>query len=419
MRNTLLVIKYEIVTTLQKRSFWLLTFLFPAFILLLSVGTQFIGQKAIEQAEEEASSVEAQAQLSSRVGYVDEAGIIQEIPMWIPADFFEYYPNEQAAQAAMQTGLLRQYYLIPADFLDNGEYLLVDREYQPLRSTSNAEIFEEVIQTNLLENVEFGSLLDNPTPNIQYHQLEVSSKPDEQNPLTFIVPFATLFIFFFTITSSSGFMLTSVSREKENRTAEILLLSIKPRELMLGKVVGLGCVALLQMSIWMGGALFSLSRSEELTGISAAFSLPQGFLVWGLLFFIFGYFLYASLLGAIGALAPNAREGGQFTFIIILPLLIPIWFNVAFTEAPNGPVAVFLSMFPLTSISMMTRITATEVPLWQILLSLAGLALTTYLIVLLAARFFQAETLLSSDNISLKRVLQAFKQNSSNELKQS
>ena len=416
MRNTLLVVKYEIVTTLQKRSFWLLTFLFPAFVLILSLGTQFIGQKAIEQAEEEASSVEAQAQLESRVGYVDQAGIIQKIPIWIPADFFEYYPDEQAAEADMQAGRLRQYYLIPSDFLENGEYILVDREYQPLRSTSNAEIFEEVIQTNLLENVEFSAILDNPTPHIQYHQLEISSGPDKQNPLTFIVPFATLFIFFFTITSSSGFMLSSVSREKENRTAEILLLSIKPRELMLGKVVGLGCVALLQMSIWMSGALFSLSRSKELAGFSTAFSLPPGFLGWGLLYFIFGYFLYASLLGAIGALAPNAREGGQFTFIIILPLLIPIWFNVAFTEAPNGPVAMFLSMFPLTSISMMTRITATEVPLWQILLSLAGLAFTTYLVILLSARFFQAETLLSSDNISLKRVFRAFKGRQPNEL---
>jgi ABC-2 type transport system permease protein len=410
MPNTFLVIKYEIVTTLQKRSFWVLTFIFPGFILLLSLGTQFIGQKAIEQAEEEASSVEAQSQLGTGVGYVDEAGIISQIPIWIPADFFEIYPNKQSAESALLEGKIHQYYLIPADFLETGEYSLVDKEYQPFRSSNNAEIFEEVIQTNLLENEELGLILDNPTPNIQYHQLAEASGPDKENPLTFIVPFATLFIFFFTITTSSGFMLSSVSREKENRTAEILLLSLKPKELMLGKVVGLGCVALLQMSIWMGGALFSLSRSEELAGLTATFNLPSGFVLWGLLFFIFGYFLYASLLGAIGALAPNAREGGQFTFIIILPLLIPIWFNVAFTESPDGAVATFLSMFPLTSISMMTRITATEVPLWQILTSLGGLALTTYLIVLLAARFFRAETLLSSDSITPKRLFGALKQ---------
>jgi ABC-2 type transport system permease protein len=409
MRNIFLVIKYEIITTLKKRSFWILTFVFPAFILLLSLGTQAIGGRAIEEAQEEASSIEHQANMGSAVGYVDQAGIIQEIPVWIPKDFFEYYPDEDAAKTALETGVVRQYYLIPSNFLETGEYYLVDRDYQPMRSSSNAEIFEEVISTNLIEQAEFGEILNNPTPSIQYHQLEASTGRDETNPLTFIVPFATLFIFFFTITTSSGFMLTSVTREKESRTAEVLLVSIKPRELMLGKVIGLGVVALLQMGIWMGGALFGLNHSSEFSDLAGTFSLPPGFVVWGILFFLFGYFLYASLLGAIGALAPNAREGGQFTFIIILPLLIPIWFNVAFTESPDGTVATFLSMFPLTSISMMTRITATEVPLWQILLSLGGLAITTYLIVLLAARFFQAETLLSSDSINLKRVFAALK----------
>jgi ABC-2 type transport system permease protein len=413
MRNLFKVIKYEVITTLQKRSFWLLTFLFPAFVLLLSIGTQAIGQNAIEEAEEEASSVESQANLGTGVGYVDAAGIISEIPLWIPKDFFTLYPDEADAQAALKEGTIRQYYLIPTNFLETGEYLLVDSEYQPLRSSNNAEIFEEVIQLNLIDQDELGEILDNPTPNIEYHQLVTStSERDEENPLTFIVPFATLFIFFFTITTSSGFMLTSVTREKESRTAEILLVSIKPRELMLGKVIGLGCVALLQMSIWMGGALFGLNRSAELFEAASAFTLPPSFVIWGILFFVFGYFLYASILGALGALAPNAREGSQFTFLVILPLLIPLWFNVAFTETPNGPVATFLSLFPLTSISMMTRITAATVPLWQILASLGGLALTTYLMVLLSARFFRADTLLSSDSISLKRVIDAFKRSS-------
>jgi ABC-2 type transport system permease protein len=409
MHNVFLVIKYEIITTLKKRSFWILTFVFPAFILVLSLGTQAIGSKAIEEAEEEASSIEAQVNLGSGVGYVDEAHIIQEIPVWIPADFFENYPNKESAKTDLEKGVIRQFYLIPTDFLETGEYLLIDRDYQPLRSSNNAEIFEEVIFSNLVGQAEFGEILVNPTPSIQYHQIKTSTGPDKTNMLTFIVPFATLFIFFFTITTSSGFMLTSVTREKESRTAEILLVSIKPRELMLGKVIGLGVVALLQMGIWMGGAIVGLNRSSEFSDLAGTFSLPSGFVIWGVLFFLFGYFVYASLLGAIGALAPNAREGGQFTFLIILPLLIPIWFNVAFTESPNGSVATFLSMFPLTSISMMTRITATEVPIWQILLSLGGLAITTYLIVLLAARFFQAETLLSSDSISLKRVFTALK----------
>ena len=91
MRNTLLVIKYEIITTLQKRSFWVLTFVFPVFVLLLSIGTQVIGNRAIEKAEEQGSSVEYQASIASGVGFVDQSGLIQEIPIWIPEGFFKKY----------------------------------------------------------------------------------------------------------------------------------------------------------------------------------------------------------------------------------------------------------------------------------------------------------------------------------------
>ena len=409
MRNTMLVIKYEIITTLQKRSFWILTFVFPVFILLLSIGTQVIGSRAIEKAEEQESSIEYQANIANGIGIVDQSGLIQEIPIWMPEDFFIKYSDTASAEADLHAGLLRQYYLIPADFLETGSYSLFDREYQPLRSTNNAEIFEEVIFENLINQDELRLLLRNPTRNIQYHQIKPTLEPDKGNPLTYIVPFATLFIFFFTISTSSGFMLTSVTREKENRTAEILLVSIKPRELMLGKVIGLGCVALFQIGVWMTGAVFSLNRSTEIVDMASSYTLPPGFVIWGFLFFLLGYLLYASLLGAIGALAPNSREGGQFTFLIILPLLIPLWFNVAFTENPNGPIATFLILFPLTSISMMTRITSTTVPTWQILISLGGLALTTYLIVLLAAKFFQAETLLSFENLNIKRIFNAIK----------
>ena len=136
-------------------------------------------------------------------------------------------------------------------------------------------------------------------------------------------------------------MLTSVTKEKENRTAETLLVSLDPKELMAGKIIGLGVVALFQMIVWLGGAFLALDQSNQFLVAASEFVLPPGFLYWAILFFILGYFLYGAILGAIGVLAPNAREGGQFTFIAILPLLIPLWFNITFTESPNGPMSVF------------------------------------------------------------------------------
>jgi ABC-2 type transport system permease protein len=220
---------------------------------------------------------------------------------------------------------------------------------------------------------------------------------------------ATLFIFFFTITSSGSFMLNSVSREKENRTAEILLISLEPKQLMTGKVIGLGLIALFQMSVWLSGAIYALNNSNQIFEAANNFQLPSGFFGLAIVYFVLGYFLYASILGSIGVLAPNAREGGQFTFVAILPLLVPLWFNYTFTESPDGPVSVFLSLFPLTAPpSMITRLTTSYIPLWQIIVSLAGLVVTAYFFVMLASRLFRADTLLSSENISFKRLKREF-----------
>jgi ABC-2 type transport system permease protein len=139
-------------------------------------------------------------------------------------------------------------------------------------------------------------------------------------------------------------------------------------------------------------------------------TLPDGFLAWALLYFILGYLLYASILGALGALAPSTREGAQFTFIAMLPLMLPLWLSNIIIESPNEPVSVFLSLFPLTSpTSMITRLAAGPVPLIQIIAGLIGLAITAYLFVLLSARFFRADTLLSSSSLSLRRIAQGLR----------
>ncbi len=188
--------------------------------------------------------------------------------------------------------------------------------------------------------------------------------------------------------------------------AEVLLLSLRPRDLMLGKIVGLGFVALVQMGIWLGGSLLTLERNRALLDLAAdAVILPPGFIGWAIAFFLLGFLVYAAMLGAIGALAPSAREGSQFTFIILLPLMLPLWFQSAFIQAPNGVLATFFSLFPLSApMAMITRMVTTTVPLWQIVLSLALLAATAYGLVVLAARFFRADTLLSDATLDWKRL---------------
>lgn len=406
MRTIFLVIKQEIITILGKRSFWITTFLLPTLIIVLNVGAQVVARDAFEE-ENEFMPTEEGASEPIASGYVDEAGLVNELPPGIPAAALQAFPDEAAAKAALEAGEIRSYFLVPADFWQTGEIVMVAQEFRPF-SNSGETNFEYILAYNLTEDESVANLVVDPTPRVEEHALAPASESrDATNPLTFWIPFATMFVFFFLITMSSGFMLQSVSREKENRTVEVLLLSLRPRELMLGKVLGLSVIALFQMAIWVGGGLLFLGRGRDLLGAASAFSMPPGFLLWGILYFLLGFLMYASLMGAIGALAPNAREAGQFTFIILLPLFIPLWMNNVFIQAPNGLAALILSLFPLTAPpSMMTRLAASGgVPLWQPILGVVLLAITAYLLVLLAARFFRADTLLSSAAVGWNRIL--------------
>lgn len=401
MRNVYLVIKHEILTTLGKRSFWFTTIVLPLLVLGLNFGTQIIAERTVAQEERAAASP-----TSETIGYVDVGGLIDEIPPEIPPQMFRAYLDQDGAQAALEAGEIARYYVVPADWIASGDLVLVDRTFKPIGGVPGSELFRYTLSYNLVDDAEKARLLLDPTPRVTSTDLAPSETVELQGPLAFWVPYATMFIFFFSLTMGSSIMLQSVSKEKETRTAEVLLVSLRPRELMLGKLVGLGTVALLQLAIWAGGGWVALQRGQQLLGGMGGFELPPGFIVWLLLYFVFGYAAYASVLGAVGVLAPSTREATQFTFAVLLPLMIPLWLNTAFTQDPNGNLPVFLSLFPPTApLSMITRMVATEVPLWQPVVSLVGLAVMAYGFVLLSARLFRADTLLSSSSLSLQRLL--------------
>ena len=387
MRNTWLVIKHEISSRLGKPSFWLTTFVFPMIIMGITFGSQLLANNIA--ADEQQSLMELLAgQLEDQPvsGYVDRAGLVEQFPETFPRELFQAYADEATAK---------------------GTFL-------PFEALTDQSLMEYLLTYNLTGDQRTTQLLYNPALEIERTALapqettEQRPDPGAADGAGTAVSYGVLFIFFFLVTMSSGFMLNSVTKEKEDNVVEVLLLSLQPRDLMLGKILGLGVVGLLQMVIW-GGAAFALTGSGltiSALAVLSNVSLPPMFIVWGLLYFLLGYLTFASALGAIGALAPNTREGSQFTFVVLLPLMIPLWLNTAFTEAPNGTLAVILSLFPLSSpAAMMARLAATTVPLWQILVSLGLLAGTTYGFVLLAARLFRADTLLSGAALNAKRLI--------------
>ncbi len=218
------------------------------------------------------------------------------------------------------------------------------------------------------------------------------------------------YVYYFILIVVSGYLLRSVTAEKENRTVEVLLLSLRPQEFMAGKILGLSVVGLVQLVVWLGGGMLVLNRGANWLSVSD-FTFPPGFLVWAILFLMLGYLLYASIMAAAGAIAPTAREGGKVTWLLILPLMPTLMFGSVFLEEPHGTISLVLSLFPLSAPSaMVTRMAVADVPIWQLVVSLLGLAGTTYLMVMWAARFFRADNLLSHASFNWQRLATGWRQ---------
>jgi ABC-2 type transport system permease protein len=166
---------------------------------------------------------------------------------------------------------------------------------------------------------------------------------------------------------------------------------------------------LLQLLVWgVSSLLVTRANDTMITGVLNA--LTPALMFWLLLYLILGYLLYGSIMAAAGALAPTAREGGQATWLMVMPLIPTLLFISEFAEDPQGTLPLVLSLFPLTAPSaMVTRLALAPIPFWQVAVSLGGVILTAYLFVSLAARFFRADNLLSGEAFSLKRFFSAWR----------
>jgi ABC-2 type transport system permease protein len=419
MRTIWLVIKHDVAVTLRQRSFWFLTLLMP--VLLLGVNIYYIIRESSPSSAETESPAATVPTTLPKIGLVDEAGLVTNMPPGLPADLFVRFPDNATARAALETGEIVQYVNISADYVATGQVTVYAKNFQIVQSgenmgmamnSDNAWVLQYLIDYNLSGNQAIASALHNPTPGnlAKFHAISPPPAANAQDQgLAELVSTIVPYMFYFLLLLGSSYLMRSVVSEKENRTAEVLLLSLNPRDLMVGKILAMSVVVLVQIVIWVGGGLLVLRRGADLLQV-AQFTFPPGFLVWAFLFLMLGYLLFASIMAAAGALATNAREGGQMTWLLIIPLMPTLMFSTMFLEEPNHPLVVVLSLFPFSSPSaMVTRLAVSEVPTWQILVSLGALGLTTYLVISLAGRFFRAGNLLSDASFSWKRLATGWK----------
>jgi ABC-2 type transport system permease protein len=401
MKKTLLVLQNELRRVVGRRSFILTLVLVPLVAVGVYVVANMLGGDSSGNAVGDIFAQDEPAVVME--GIVDQGGIVQEIPADVD-NVLQAYPDYAAAEAALGNGEISAFYVISPDYLETGQVAYYRPDYNPMSEATQSGAFESTLTYNLLNGDEqLAGMIDNPLANLERRYLSSGPQRDPGDMLTFFLPYAVTMLFYIIIFSSASLMLNSITDEKQNRVIEILMTSVTPTQLLTGKIIALGLVGLLQTLVWAGTGYAFLRLGGTVLNISEAFQLPLSILLWGIVFFLLGYGIYASLMAGIGALVPNLREASQATIIIVIPLVIPLTLISILSQDPNGTISTVLSMFPLTApVAMMTRMSATTVPLWQILLTLVLLFATAALIIRSVAGMFRAQNLLSGRSFSLK-----------------
>jgi len=417
MRKTLAIIKNELSTTLGRPSYLIITFGLPILGVLSFVILGLIRGQPGELDLSETGSNET-SELSME-GYVDQANLLKTLPPDLPEDILIPFANEMEAAQALEAGEITAYYIIPENYLETGDFIYIRPDYSPFSSDDQ----DWMIRWALLFNItggdpELASYVWHPmnlTDRNLSAEAEATGEEDacltpgygcESHFLISMLPLAVLILFFVFISASAGLLLRSVSSEKQNRTMETVLLSVHPRTMMVGKIVGLGIVAILQVMLWLSSIFIILRIGDDTLNLPEGFSIPASILIWGLLLFLTGYLIYASLMAGLGALVPDIKAASQASMVVLLPLLSGYIISVMppVQEHPHGLLATILSIFPLTAPPvMMMRLTVGNVPFWQPALTIILSIITGILVIRLVAGMFRAQTILSGQPFSPKR----------------
>ena len=397
MKKILLIIRQELITTFSRPSFLIVAVGVPLLSALIFGGVKLIQSRSADSGT--ASTDAAQEWEMEVEGYIDHSGLIEIIPPDLPEGYLMPFQNEDQAKAALAGGEISAYYIIPADYVEEGEIFYVFPETRPLIEDGQKWVMQRTLMVNLLEgDLEKADQIWNPVWQLHERSItppaggdtasadEACSRPGaacQSNDLVRYIPSIMAGLFYISFMLSSTMLFSSVGTEKENRTLEVLLVSISPRQMLAGKTIGLGLAGLIQTVLWLGTVYGIFSLGGSTLSLPENFSFPPEIIIWSLVFFLGGFGVYATLMAGVGALVPKMKEAGSANFVVLSPLLIAYMVGIMapLAESAEALLPVVLSFFPLTApILMVMRLTNGFVPLWQLIISAAGIAAANVLI---------------------------------------
>ena len=270
------------------------------------------------------------------------------------------------------------YIILPPNFLDQGQVEFFNRNPGDLFSSRT---LQSALNRAAREQRLIDAKVDTRTRQGLFKSVEVqgvkigATGQERDSGGGFALVFGIGFIMYLAILMYGQIILGAVIEEKETRIAEILFSSVKPFTLMMGKLVGVSLVAITQLAIWATAfSVFAVYGVNLLAsrGMSASIpAIPFSHYIYFGLFFLLGYFIYATVYALVGSMVTTAQEGGQLAMPIILILVVSFYLFWPVSRSPDSPFSFWVSMIPFTApVAMLVRIVTQTPPFWQIALSL-------------------------------------------------
>ncbi|HSH20753.1 MAG TPA: ABC transporter permease [Draconibacterium sp.] len=438
MNKTLLILKNEYLKRVKKKSFIILTLLVPFLFAGVFALIIFLSVKGDKK--------------ERTIAVFDESALFNEELADDGLTKYEFIPKEEYEKLKSNMRGSEYYALlyIPQDIYSNNYAQLISEKQIPFE-------FNEEIQRKLSRYIENDKrqkvINETGIPDleerlagtrtwIKLNTLKISETGEAQKSssiVAFIASYAMGIIIYFFVFMYGAMVMRGVMEEKKSRIIEVIISSVKPFELMAGKIVGTALVGLTQVAIWVvlgilvliGVQGFFSPESAQQMGQSIMDSQQQmnpamaqvaepnkvmevmemiGNLNLPLILFAFvfyfliGYLLYSSLLGAVGAAVDNDEDAQQMVFPVTIPLILSIMLLFPIARNPEGPVAFWFSMIPLTSpVAMMARIPY-GIPIWELLLSMFLLVLTTIGAIAGAAKIYRIGLLMYGKKVNIKEL---------------
>ena len=383
MDKTFLIFRHEFLCTIKRTGFIIMTVIVPL-VALLAIGVFQVVSGIAKPPVAEVTTI----------GYVDESGGFDQYTNQGKITLIRFDTPDDATEALVE-GDIKEYFVIPQDYVSIGvinRYTLEKQLYPPPATMTAINKF-------LLSNLLAGKVpsttvtrIEAPLNLVTIRLTETGAVAPEQGGLgNLIIPGVFSILLGLSIVFSSTYLLQGLSEEKENRLIEILLSSVSARQLLTGKVLGIGAAGLAQVVVWVVSSPLLLSlASSNFGGFISTIQLPANFIVLGIVYFILGYLLFAVVSAGVGAISSNSREGQQLIGIFTLPLFIPLWFMSLLIAFPNNPIWVVLTIFPLTApVEVIIRLGVSNVPAWELAASIAVLGLSIIGVLLLTIRVFR------------------------------